>query len=384
MSLFGQTNQQSSLFGNNSSKGGSLFGNQSANNGGGLFSGTTQNQSSLFGNQNSNLLNQPKTGGQGLFGAPQGQSTSLFNNNQPSSGLFSNTSTFPAGNQVSAFSNPGVTQLNHYPTKRDIDIQEIAILFNNFIDAYNPSSPSNLFKYFLYTRGDITCDIRQLQQYSPYIKTEDGTNNCIDFNLWRKATQDNKNPQRTFPTQISSPKQFEFRIKKEEINLLCVLEEIVKTQKNLEALNLKYENDMNEELIEARNKMKKIKHLLTMVSTKMAKFSLRIGKGEKNMTAEKKISEQLNSIRNLLQEDSEFKRKVNNVKNISLEHTFVENDENNYMKEMNKMRIDKSMNALRELKCVIDTQFSNLNKNIKIINGIQNDINQLNSYGNLK
>ena len=46
--------------------------------------------------------------------------------------------------------------------------------------------------------------------------------------------------------------------------------------------------------------------------------------------------------------------------------------------------IDRNINVLRQMKQIIDSQFSNLNKNIKIINGIQNDLNQLNRYGKIK
>ena len=57
----------------------------------------------------------------------------------------------------------------------------------------------------------------------------------------------------------------------------------------------------------------------------------------------------------------------------------------NHLLSFNKrMRIDKNINVLRQMKLIIDTQFGNLNKNIKIINGIQNDLNQLNRYGKIK
>ena len=393
------TNQQNNttgggLFGNstttNTTTGGGLFGNTTTNSGGGLFGNTNQqnNQGTgLFGNATTNsttgggLFGNTNQGG-GLFGANQNKSTTIFGNsntNNQSTSLFGNTVFTPSNQQNQPYST-----LNTYPSKRDMDIYEVQLLFQTIVNAYNPSSPSNLFKYFLYTKIPYGTDGRVYNQYSPYVRSEDGTTNCIDYNLWLKATQDNKNPQTTFPTQISSPKQFVSRLKMNEVQLLSVLEEIVKMQKNLESLNIKCGNEIDTELYNAREKMKKIKNLLTIVSTKMAKLGIRTGKVDKNVAIEKKIEEKLVHITSFTNEGSEINRKINMLRNASLENTTIEQDENNYMKDMNKIRIDRNINVLRQMKQIIDSQFSNLNKNIKIINGIQNDLNQLNRYGKIK
>ena len=393
------TNQQNNttgggLFGNstttNTTTGGGLFGNTTTNSGGGLFGNTNQqnNQGTgLFGNTTTNsttgggLFGNTNQGG-GLFGANQNKTTTIFGNsntNNQSTSLFGNTVFTPSNQQNQPYST-----LNTYPSKRDMDIYEVQLLFQTIVNAYNPSSPSNLFKYFLYTKIPYGTDGRVYNQYSPYVRSEDGTTNCIDYNLWLKATQDNKNPQTTFPTQISSPKQFVSRLKMNEVQLLSVLEEIVKMQKNLESLNIKCGNEIDTELYNAREKMKKIKNLLTIVSTKMAKLGIRTGKVDKNVAIEKKIEEKLVHITSFTNEGSEINRKINMLRNASLENTTIEQDENNYMKDMNKIRIDRNINVLRQMKQIIDSQFSNLNKNIKIINGIQNDLNQLNRYGKIK
>ena len=403
--LFGNstTNQQNNttgggLFGNtttttNTTTGGGLFGNTNTNGGTSLFGNTTTNQQNnqgtggLFGNQTTNT----NTGG-GLFGNTANQGNNLFgqnkpttifgnssNNTQQSTSLFGNTVFTPSNQQ-----NPPYSSLNAYPSKRDMDIYEVQLLFQTIVNAYNPSSPSNLFKYFLYTKIPYGTDGRVYNQYSPYVRSEDGTTNCVDYNLWLKATQENKNPQTTFPTQISSPKQFVSRLKMNEVQLLSVLEEIVKMQKNLESLNIKCGNEIDTELYNARDKMKKIKNLLTLVSTKMAKLGIRTGKVDKNVAVEKKIEEKLVHITSFTNEGSEINRKINMLRNASLENTTIEQDESNYMKDMNKIRIDRNINVLRQMKQIIDSQFTNLNRNIKIINGIQNDLNQLNRYGKIK
>lgn len=360
-SLFGNTNNQGNAGGNT---GTSLFGNQNQNSGG----------NSLFGNS-----------GNTLFGG-NNKPTTIFNNQPQQSGSLFSTGTFftPPTQQNSLFSNNNLTSLNSYPSKRDLDATEIQNLFQTIFSAYHPSSPANLFKYFLYTRIPNGTDGRMYQQYSPYVKTEDGVNNCIDYDLWLKATQANTNPRTTFPTQISSPKQFVSRLKTNEIYLLSVLEEIVKMQKNLETLNIKCGNEIDSELYNAKDKMKKIKNLLTLVSTKMAKLGIRTGRVDKNVALEKRIEERLISIKSHIKEEGEINRHINMLRNASLENTTMDQYETNYMKDMNKMRIDKNINVLRQMKLIIDTQFGNLNKNIKIINGIQNDLNQLNRYGKIK
>lgn len=365
-----QTNTGTSLFGNTNNQGGgntgtSLFGNQNQNSGG----------NSLFGNS-----------GNSLFGG-NNKPTTIFNNQPQQSGSLFSTGTFftpPITQQNSLFSNNNLTSLNSYPSKRDLDATEIQNLFQTIFSAYHPSSPANLFKYFLYTRIPNGTDGRMYQQYSPYVKTEDGVNNCIDYDLWLKATQANTNPRTTFPTQISSPKQFVSRLKTNEIYLLSVLEEIVKMQKNLETLNIKCGNEIDSELYNAKDKMKKIKNLLTLVSTKMAKLGIRTGRVDKNVALEKRIEERLIAIKSHIKEEGEINRHINMLRNASLENTTIDQYETNYMKDMNKMRIDKNINVLRQMKLIIDTQFGNLNKNIKIINGIQNDLNQLNRYGKIK
>ena len=393
------TNQQNNttgggLFGNttntNTTTGGGLFSNTTTNSGGGLFGNTNQQNNKgtgLFGNTTTNantgggLFSNTNQGG-GLFGSSQNKTTTIFGNsntNNQSTSLFGTTVFTPSNQQNQPYST-----LNTYPSKRDMDIYEVQLLFQTIVNAYNPSSPSNLFKYFLYTKIPYGTDGRVYNQYSPYVRSEDGTTNCIDYNLWLKATQDNKNPQTTFPTQISSPKQFVSRLKMNEVQLLSVLEEIVKMQKNLESLNIKCGNEIDTELYNAREKMKKIKNLLTIVSTKMAKLGIRTGKVDKNVAIEKKIEEKLVHITSFTNEGSEINRKINMLRNASLENTTIEQDESNYMKDMNKIRIDRNINVLRQMKQIIDSQFSNLNKNIKIINGIQNDLNQLSRYGKIK
>ena len=384
--LFGaqpqQTNTTGGLFGSQpqqTNTTGGLFGSQpqQATTTGGLFGSAPQQQSStggLFGTQpqqstgglfGTQPQQQPSTGG--LFGsAPQQQPTT--------GGLFNSA---PAPVPI-----PLYNQMGMYSSKKDIDLYEIQILFQNFLHCSDPSNPANLFKYFCYTQVQEGENISYYQHYYPFVQSEEGVN-CIDYNLWLKATQNNPNPKNTFPTQISSPKQMVSRLKTDEIKLLTVLEEFVNMQKQMELLNVKCNSEIEKELTNARANMKTIKTLLTEVSTKMAMLGIRLGRVDKNVVLEQKIQEKLIDIKAKTDKDSELMVKIDEVKNMA-EGSVNEQEEKQYMKEMNKFRLDKNMNTLRELKIIIDKQFKRLTDNIKVVNGIQNDINHLNKYGTIK
>ena len=413
--LFGNTNQQQStttggLFGNQpqqSTTTGGLFGTQpqQTNTTGGLFGSQPQQSTTtggLFGSQpqQTNTTGglfgsqpQQSTTTGGLFGsAPQQSTGGLFGTQpqqQPStSGLFGSapqqqpTTGGLFGSAPAPVPIPLYNQMGMYSSKKDIDLYEIQILFQNFLHCSDPSNPANLFKYFCYTQVQEGENISYYQHYYPFVQSEEGVN-CIDYNLWLKATQNNPNPKNTFPTQISSPKQMVSRLKTDEIKLLTVLEEFVNMQKQMELLNVKCNSEIEKELTNARANMKTIKTLLTEVSTKMAMLGIRLGRVDKNVVLEQKIQEKLIDIKAKTDKDSELMLKIDEVKNMA-EGSVNEQEEKQYMKEMNKFRLDKNMNTLRELKIIIDKQFKRLTDNIKVVNGIQNDINHLNKYGTIK
>ena len=399
--LFGNTNQQQStttggLFGNQTQQStttGGLFGTQpqQSTTTGGLF-GSQPQQTNTTGGLFGSAPQQPTTTG-GLFGsAPQQSTGGLFGTQpqqQPStSGLFGSapqqqpTTGGLFGSAPAPVPIPLYNQMGMYSSKKDIDLYEIQILFQNFLHCSDPSNPANLFKYFCYTQVQEGENISYYQHYYPFVQSEEGVN-CIDYNLWLKATQNNPNPKNTFPTQISSPKQMVSRLKTDEIKLLTVLEEFVNMQKQMELLNVKCNSEIEKELTNARANMKTIKTLLTEVSTKMAMLGIRLGRVDKNVVLEQKIQEKLIDIKAKTDKDSELMLKIDEVKNMA-EGSVNEQEEKQYMKEMNKFRLDKNMNTLRELKIIIDKQFKRLTDNIKVVNGIQNDINHLNKYGTIK
>jgi hypothetical protein len=383
--LFGNQNQ-TSLFGNpnqnqqnQTQNTTSLFGNQTQTTS--LFGNQTQNQpTTLFGNQNQN---QPTT----LFGNQnQNQPTTLFGNQ--------NQTNFFGQNQNNQFNinnnlnNQNLNmnmfpQINQYPLKSEMDENQIKNIMQNFLASLDTSNPANIFKFFLYSKIPQNKDPRFFQNYIPLIQYDDGSNNFIDYNLWKKASLQNPNPMKYFPVQISSPKQFLIRLRRTEVNVLYFLEEIIKMQKNLEDMNNKEQKEINKELQLAREKVKKIKNLITLVSTELAQLSLKTGKYQKDLNIEKKIDDKLKSINNKINSDSDIRRKINLLKNTPFENSPFTEGEPNYIKGMSKGRVERNLSVLKELKGVLDIQFNHLKKNIKIVQGIQNDLNKMNLNGKI-
>ncbi len=367
--LFGNQNQNTTLFGNQNQNT-TLFGNQNQN-------------TTLFGNQNQNTT---------LFGN-QNQNTTLFGNQNPNQ----NTGTFlnnpNQNNQLTFGSNLNnlnqnlnmnmYPQFNHYPLKSEMDENQIKNIMQNFLASLDTSNPANIFKFFLYSKIPQNQDPRFYQNYIPLIQYDDGSNNFIDYNLWKKASLQNPNPMKYFPVQISSPKQFLIRLRRTEVNVLYFLEEIIKMQKNLEDMNNKEQKEINKELQLAREKVKKIKNLITLVSTELAQLSLKTGKYQKDLNIEKKIDDKLKSINNKINSDSDIRRKINLLKNTPFENSPFTEGEPNYIKGMSKGRVERNLSVLKELKGVLDIQFNHLKKNIKIVQGIQNDLNKMNLNGKI-
>ena len=399
-SLFGNLNQTQNTT--------SLFNQNQTQNSTSLFNqNQTQNTTSLF-NQNQ-TQNTPS-----LFNQNQNQNTtSLFNQNQNNQ----NKSILGNTNNISLFNNSNqnktqgsfltnnqnqnnqfninnnlnnqnlnmnmLSQFNPYPLKSEMDENQIKNIIQNFLASLDTSNPANVFKNFLYSKTPQNEDPRFFQNYVPLIQNDDGSINFIDYNLWKKASLQNPNPMKYFPVQISSPKQFLIRLRRTEVNVLYFLEEIIKMQKNLEDMNNKEQKEINKELQLAREKVKKIKNLITLVSTELAQLSLKTGKYQKDLNIEKKIDDKLKSINNKINSDSDIRRKINLLKNTPFENSPFTEGEPNYIKGMSKGRVERNLSVLKELKGVLDIQFNHLKKNIKIVQGIQNDLNKMNLNGKI-
>ena len=368
---FQQTNTQStSLFGNQTgnTQSSSLFGNNNNSNQNKPLFGNSTTNVPLFGNSNINT-NTNSSNVFNVFNNNNNQPFSVLNNPNPQNPNFS-------------FNNQ-INMISKFPSKNEMDENEITYLLKNFLASLDTSNPANIFKYFLYSKLPQNVDPRTYQSYIPYFDDGEGNINLVDYNLWKKATQQNPNPNKYFPIQISSPKQFLIRLRKTEVDVLIFLEQIIKMQKNLENMNNKEQKEINKELQLAREKVKKIKNLITLVSTELAQISLKTGKYVKDFNIEKKIDDKLKSINEKVNSDSDIKRKIAMLKNIPVETAPFPDGDPNYIKGMSKGRVERNLSALKELKNVLDIQFNNLKKNMKIVQGIQNDLNKMNLNGNL-
>lgn len=360
----------------------------------GLFFNTQPQGNSLFSTPSNNINNNlPATSGFSLFNNPSNPQNNINNifsptKSEPPKGLFPSMSNINQPQSIimnqpntTSFMNPQQYQMGN---KNEVDYYELSHLIKNYIDSLSSFKPENAFKYMLYTRYQQTPQNLYPDHYSPYVVLPDGTANCIDYDLWLKAVQENPDSNLFVPIQISSPKQFVSFLKQTEINILYALDRIIKMQKDLEVINQKTFEEISNHLAQAKTKKEQIKEKLLSVATKMARLGIYTGYAENNTILEKQIETNLTEIKENLNQESEFMQKVRTLKtgNCEIEATTIEIGD--YMKDMNKIRLEKNVNALRQMKSIIDLQFNNINSNIKMINGIQDDLNHLKRYGKFK
>jgi hypothetical protein len=371
--------------------------------GGGLFNTATKPATStlgtgnLLGNtsqtQTSNFTfggTKPTTGVG--FGSTQTSQTGSFGfgQTQQTGGLSSGlgfgqtqqtTQLNPFGQQIQ----PSITNQNN--NKKELDKQEILQVIQNYMSCLNPKTNVNAFKYMLYNRVPKGYEqyIQAFQQYKQVEKIEDGTENLVDFNYWMKALQNNPNPNLFYPYQVSSPSQLVQRVKTTEILEFTALETIMNLQNNLNILNNTYDIEIDNEVSTIKNKLQMIKAKQLSVMSKIEKLALITGKAEKKFNLETSISNKLNTLKSVLSENRDYAPKIKELQTMTTLMGFEnqQNEEKDYFKDLDKERLEKNVNVLRDMKKIFDVTFSSLKENISVVNFIKNDLDNLQRYGKL-
>ena len=311
MSIFGNNqNQNQGLFGNQqSNQSTNLFGNQQANQSNNLFGNQQGNQSTnLFGNQQSNQ-------GTSLFGNQQGnQSTNLFganNNNKQTGILFGNNAgnANNIGNLSGLNANNGNNMVNLYDINVDNnnnqnnnnnnlqqnnifnqnkpnqyldlnnqklknDLEEYKQILQNISNCCDPSKNENMFKDYSYIPIPKGAQPNDFNIYKPYSLINGQKIIVNDYNIWEKACKNNVDPNKYFPTQISSVDDLLQRYKNLEKGILKGMAKTVETQKSLENLNKIIDNEMNNKISELKNNHIKLDKLQLDLSSKVAEYNL--------------------------------------------------------------------------------------------------------------
>ena len=392
MSIFGNNqNQNQGLFGNQqSNQSTNLFGNQQANQSNNLFGNQQGNQSTnLFGNQQSNQ-------GTSLFGNQQGnQSTNLFganNNNKQTGILFGNN----AGNANNIGNLSGLNANNNNQTNNNNifnqnrpnqyldlnnqkiknDLEEYKQVLQNVSNCYDPSQNENMFTDYLYMPIPKGAQPNDFNIYRPYSLIDGQKKIVNDYNIWEKASKNNVDPNKYFPIQISSVDALLQRYKNLEKGILKSMAKTVETQKSLENLNKKIDDEMNSKISELKNTHIKLDKLQLDLSSKVAEYNYLLGTAKENVGATQQIKENIKKINDNINKNNmiELSEKLKKVSN---DEIVGENKDKDYIKEINKNKINFMMDSLVEIQNMMNVINANNKRNLNTINAMNKEVERI-------
>ena len=397
-SLFGNnnntTNTANSLFGNNNntiSTTSSIFGNNN---------NPTSTSNSLFGNINNNVnFSNASTF---TFGSNQNQNqnqtnnttTSVIGNNNPNS-LFSQNNNNPISslgqnnnqNQIGNLNginnnnqvNNNINQSNQYldlnNPKTLHDLLEYQKILTNIDNCMNPSKNENMFKDYLYQPIPKGKQPNEYNVYRPHtINKERKMVYINDYHIWEEGKNNNKNPNEYYPIQISSVEDLLNRNKKIESGLFKSISQTVETQKNLETLNKKIDDEMNNKILELKNCHLKLDELELSLSSKVAQYNYLIGTAKENVRETQEIKDTIKKTNDNIKKNNMLEL-CEKIKKSSNENFGGES--HNYIKDMNKEKINNMLDALVEIQNMMTIVSNNNKKNLDTLVGMQREVDRI-------
>ena len=379
------TNNKPGLFGANSNPTTFPFGTNTGTNN--IFGGNNNNNpnpssTSLFGannlsintnNQTNNIkVNQPSS----FLGQTNNPSPFNFNNNQPQqqntnpNNNFFNTN--PQGNNtMNQFQNQ---YMNLNDPRLSHDLEEYKQLLNNINNCTDPSCAENMFKDYLYMPIPKGRQPNEYNIYRPYTYIDGQKKIINDYKIWDIANKNNKDPNKFFPIQISSVDSLLTRYKTLEKGILVNIAKNVETQKNLENLNKKIDDEMSNKLYEIKNCHTKLNKLQLSLSSKVAQYNYLLGTARENINDTQQIKENIkkaddNINNNNIIELSEQAKKMSNEE--------FEGENKDYIKEINKEKINYMIDALIEIQGMMNVVNTNNKKNLNIVKGMQKEVERI-------
>ena len=379
------TNNKPGLFGSNSNPTNFSFGTNTGTNN--IFGGNNNNpnpsSTSLFGannlsintnNQTNNIkVNQPSS----FLGQTNNPSPFNFNNNQPQQQNNTNPNnnffnTNPQGNNtMNQFQNQ---YMNLNDPRLSHDLEEYKQLLNNINNCTDPSCAENMFKDYLYMPIPKGRQPNEYNIYRPYTYIDGQKKIINDYKIWDIANKNNKDPNKFFPIQISSVDSLLTRYKTLEKGILVNIAKNVETQKNLENLNKKIDDEMSNKLYEIKNCHTKLNKLQLSLSSKVAQYNYLLGTARENINDTQQIKENIkkaddNINNNNIIELSEQAKKMSNEE--------FEGENKDYIKEINKEKINYMIDALIEIQGMMNVVNTNNKKNLNIVKGMQKEVERI-------
>ena len=369
--LFGANNNTnkttSNFFGNTGT--GNLFsniGNQNPNNQNILFSKNNQNNDNnnkpfSFLNNNQNQ-NQNQNNNNTLFNLRgindnqnQNQNNNFFNNNQ-------NNNNFPQNQYLN---------LNNQKYQHDlIEYQEALI---NIEKCSNRFEKENMFKDYLYMPIPKGKSPNEYNVYRPYNK--DNQHKIInDYKIWEEATKNNRNPNELYPIQISSVDNLLNRNKNTEKGILKIIANTIDNEKNLEKINKSIDDEMNNKISDLKNCYLKANELEIDLSSKIAQYNYLVGGAKENVVNTQEIKDNIKKANDNINKNN-MAEVCEKIKKSSNENFVGQNK--NYIKDMNKEKINEMLDSLVEIKNMMNIIYNSNKKNLDLITGMQREADKI-------
>ena len=411
--LFGAPQQNSSILGaNNNNKSGGLFGNSSnptnlsfgANNttgGNSLFGANTSSNQLTFGPNNSGNNQNNQQGSLFSFNNKGNQSNNLFGSGNQSANLFGQNNTQNANNQQnqntsSIFGNlSGINannnqnnnpqQNNFFNQNRqnyiDInnpknrhDLEEYKQILENVSNCSDPAHQENMFKDYLYMPIPKGIQPSDVNNYRPYTIVEGQQKIINDYNIWEKASKNNVDPNKYFPIQISSVDALLNRYKNLEKGILQSIAKTVETQKSLEKINKKVDDEMNSKISEIKNCHTRLDKLQLGLSSKVAQYNYLLGTAKENVNDTQQIKDNIKKTNDNINKNNMIEVS-DKIKKCSIEE--IPGETKNYIKELNKDKINYMFDALVEIQNMMNVVNTNNKRNLNIVNGMNKEIERI-------
>ena len=375
--IFGGNNPTNISFGASNNSGGNLFtNNTSTSNTGGNNTNNQPNTNNLSGLNSGNQQ-------QNIFGQNNTQNTQNNNNFLGNlSGINSNNNNQNNNNQQNnIFNNPNNQRQNQYLNLKDAAIafylKEYEQILLTVKNCYDPSQRENMFKDYLYNpipKGTQPNDVNVFRGHTYYNDGQQQKGIINDYNIWEAGEKNNPDANKYYPVQISSVDALLKRYKNLEKTLLESIAKTVETQKSLENLNKQIDNEMNNRITELKNCHEKLDKLQISLSAKVAQYNYLLGTAKENINDTQQIKDNLKKANENIKKNNmiELSEKV---KKLSNEEMGGENKD--YIKELSKEKINYMLDALVEIKNMMNVVNNNNKKNLNIVNGMQKEIDRI-------
>ena len=231
-----------------------------------------------------------------------------------------------------------------------------------------------MFKDYLYMPIPKGIQPNDVNVYRPYTIVDGQQKIVNDYNIWEKASKNNADPNKYFPIQISSVDALLNRYKNLEKGILQSIAKTVETQKSLENLNNKIDDEMNNKISELKSCHIKLDKLQLGLSSKVAQYNYLLGTAKENVNDTQQIKENIKKANDNINKNNmmDLTEKIKKFSNGE-----ISGENKDYIKEVNKDKINYMMDALVEIQNMMNVVNTNNKRNLNIVNGMQKEVERI-------